>query len=115
MTDWNKPHDVTDIDIAFAARGPELTPDYAEVPDRFKNGATAEEQFVNHWFFRGNPFEAFNLYGPVEGVDGDKAIRHLKVVLGTFGTKHEHKIAGAAYLVSLWFDRTEKKEVEVAR
>lgn len=107
--DWSQPVDVTDVDIAFAARGPELTPDYGNVPDELKQHGNTWVRFVEHWFFQGNPFEAFDVYGPKPGVDGDKAIRHLKVVLGTFGTKHEHKIAGAAYLMSLWFERVEPR------
>ena len=106
---WAKPHEVSNIDIAFPARGGELTPDYSEVPDEFKNSGSLWVQFIDHWFALGNPFAAFDVYGPNEGIDGDLAIRHLKVVLGTFATKHEHKVAGAAYLMSLWFPKIERK------
>lgn len=107
--DWRVPSKVTDVDIAFPARGDELTPPYESIPKEFKRHSNAWVQFVDHWFSLGNPFSAFNVYGPVEGVNGDEAIRHLKVVLGTFATKHEHKIAGAAYLMSLWFEAVERK------
>lgn len=109
---WAQPTEVSDIDIAFAARGPQLTPAYEDVPDDFKHGHSPEEAFISHWFANGDPFSAFDVYGPVDGVDGRKAVRHLQVVLGTFGTKHEHKISGAAYLMSLWFERVEPKSTK---
>lgn len=101
---WSVPSPVSDIDIAFAARGPELTPDYEDVPDEFKRSGSVWVRFIDHWFFRGNPTEAFEVGRPRDGVDAELAFRHLKVVLGTFGTKHEHKTAGAAWLLSLWFE-----------
>lgn len=103
---WAQPTEVSDLDIAFAARGPELTPDYRIVPDEFKGFGSRNPwvKFIEHWFFEGDPFAAFDVHGPKEGIDGDRAIRHLRVVMSTFGTKHEHKTAGAAWLMSLWFD-----------
>jgi hypothetical protein len=29
---------------------------------------------------------------------------HLKAIMGSFQPKHEHKTAGVAYLMSLWFE-----------
>lgn len=40
---------------------------------------------------------------PAEGVDGETAWRHLRVVLGCYGLSHEEKVRGAAWLMSLWF------------
>lgn len=108
MSNWDKPTAVSDIDMAFPSRGGELTPDYATVPDEFKQGRSVQEAFANRWFFNGDAFERFSVYGPSEGINGDDAVRHLQVVLGSCGTKHEHKIAGAAYLLSLWFDKIEE-------
>lgn len=107
---WAQPHAVTDIEIAFAARGPELTPDYDVLPADFTrwNGNLWVE-FAEHWFSLGDPFKAFDVTGPNPGIDGDAAIRHLRVVMGTWGTKHEHKIAGAAWLMSIWFTAITKK------
>jgi len=110
---WAQPAEVSDIDIAFAARGPELTPDYADVPDEFKkHHGNAWVDFISHWFFNGDPFKSFDVIGPKEGIDGERAIRHIKVVLSTFGTKHEHKEAGAAWLTSLWFESVSRKSAD---
>ena len=39
----------------------------------------------------------------VKGVDFKQAHAHISVILGSFEPKHEHKIAGCAYLESMWF------------
>lgn len=39
----------------------------------------------------------------VNGVNFKQAHAHIKVVLGSFEPKHERKIAGCAYLASMWF------------
>jgi len=39
---------------------------------------------------------------PMDGVDPNMAWRHLQVCLGSYQPKHEHKIAGVGYLISLW-------------
>ncbi len=39
----------------------------------------------------------------VEGVNFKDAHAHIKVIPGSFEPKHEHKIAGCAYLASMWF------------
>lgn len=43
----------------------------------------------------------------VKGVDFKQAHAHISVILGSFEPKHEHKhehkIAGCAYLASMWF------------
>ncbi|MGN7187003.1 hypothetical protein [Microbacterium enclense] len=109
MSDWSRPAEVTDVDIAFPARGPELTPAYETVSEEFKSQRNVWVRVAERWFFHGDPFDRFDIYGPVEGVDGDLAVRHLQVVLGTYGTKHQHKIAGAAFLLSLWFERAEER------
>jgi len=46
-------------------------------------------------------------YLPKEGIDPQMAFRHIKACLGDWGPKHEHKFAGCAYLLSLWFDDVE--------
>lgn len=112
MTKWDQPQEVSDVDIAFAARGGDLTPEMSEIPDEFQirgNGKTLWNKFVDRWFFQGDAFEKYDLILNPE-VDGDKAMRHIAVVLKTFETKHERKTAGAAYLLSLWFSDIREKE-----
>ena len=92
--------EVSDVDIAFPARGDEFTPPWDEIPDEFKKGQTPEVNLFSDLFY-GQPSSV--TLEPREGVDREKAIRVLRVVMGTYGTKHEHKEAGWAYLVRQWF------------
>lgn len=39
-----------------------------------------------------------------DGIDPAKAKRHLMAVLGSFEPKHEHKEAGAGWLMSMWYE-----------
>jgi len=99
--------EVTDADIAFPARGEELTPLWDEIPKEFKlrfPSGTAENEFFNAAFF--GPCRN-QKYTPREGVDQTKALRVLKCVMSTRATKHEHKEAGFAFLVREWFENVE--------
>lgn len=105
---FDQPEEVSEVDIAFPARGGALTPPWEDIPDEFKDSDNIWTEFVSHWFYRGDPFHAYNVFTRPD-VDPEKALRHLRVALGTFETKHEHKIAGVAWLVSRWFAGIEKK------
>lgn len=96
---WEAPTDVSDLDLAFPARGEELTPPFYSLPSDFQD-------LSNRWC--GVVEDAFFGRGGVEisvrsDISFESASRHLRVVMGTFATKHEHKIAGAGYLMSRWF------------
>lgn len=60
-------------------------------------------------------FEGINGYGvvPKEGVDPDKAMRHLAACMRSFEPKHEHKMAGVACLMATWFEDYIKDYTEV--
>ena len=89
---------VDDLDLAFPARGVELTPPAEVVPDGVPE---SWERFVSD-VFMGLARDLQMV--PADGIDPGAAWKHLDVVLGCFGTKHQDKIAGAAWLASLWFD-----------
>lgn len=93
------PQEVTDLDRAFPARGVELTPRDEDIPQDFPN-RSAWEFFASALF---SSFVADIQLLPAEGIDPAKAWRHIEVCLGTFGTRHERKIAGIAFLLSRWF------------
>ena len=40
---------------------------------------------------------------PKEGIDAEKAWRHICACRDSYEPRHEHKIAGMGYLLSLWF------------
>jgi len=101
---WATPAEVTDLDVAFGpARMGDLLPAYYEVPDEFRNHNARGIEWNNvasHWF-------CFGLKGklvPKPGIEKQAALRHLAAVMGSYQPKHEHKIAGVAYLMSLWFE-----------
>jgi hypothetical protein len=78
-------------------------PRYEDVPAEFKRAGNQWEKEASSWFFAGVPADT-----PIEAADGidlNIALRHLGCVLASFEPKHEHKMAGAAYLMSLWFVR----------
>ena len=105
MTDWSKPVPVSDIVLAFPAGViGTLLPPVEDIPKEF----FAENKWTRlaDLCFAGSPppgvlvtpkahFESPHDYAPV--------VRQLKACLGSFDPKHEHKIAGVAYLMSLFF------------
>jgi hypothetical protein len=66
-----------------------------------QNRPTKWNKVQSEWFYNGLP-EGTQLVA-VEGVDAAQAIGHLKAIQCSFEPKHEHKSAGVAYLMSLWF------------
>jgi hypothetical protein len=96
-----KPQPVTDVDIAFGVRAIDLLPTYSEIPDEFKRNDNPWNNFWQLLFFSGGSVSEIEA---VEGIDREAALRHIRAILGSFTPQHEHKIAGIAYLSSLWFE-----------
>jgi hypothetical protein len=97
------PQEVSDLDLAFPTRHEELLPKWEDIPENFRNMNDRSKwaQLVSDWFYYG----LSKLEGKTkEGIDSTMAIRHIKAILGDWGPKHEHKMAGCAYLLSLWFE-----------
>lgn len=90
-------------------------PKYADVPEEFKRDRNAYVRFVSNWFFNGMSNAERARLTPKEGVDAMQAFRAIKTILVSFEPKHEHKEAGAAYLLSQWFDLAPEKPAERAR
>lgn len=101
MKKW-MPIEVNDVDIAFGGKIEILMPDYETVPEEFKKRDNQWVQLIQKWFYNGFP-KNVNVE-PKENVDAVKAIRHIHCILKSFAPKHEHKIAGCAYLLSEFFD-----------
>lgn len=96
--------EVDDATLAFPARTEHLMPKYEDIPDDFKCGNTKWNKIFANWFFCG--IKIINAV-PKKGIDKDKAMRHLRAVVGSYQPKHEHKEAAVAYLLSEWFDEFE--------
>lgn len=103
---FKSPQAVSDAMLAFPADVLEMMPAYEDIPKRFKSSSDPFVRVQRDWFFSGLP-NGFPLK-PVDGVDLNEAIRHLSVIQGSFQPKHEHKQAGVAYLMSLWFRKPKK-------
>jgi len=87
-------------EIAFGSRAMELMPKYDEIPKEYKHGDTLWNKLFNDWFFLG----VKNLeIKPKQDVDKNKALKHIKAIMGSFEPPHGHKEAGVAFLMSEWF------------
>lgn len=97
------PKELSDVERAFGGKMSELLPEWGEIPESFRdmNDRSKWSQLVSDWFYCG--LKGMKL-APKEGIDANKAIRHIKAILASWEPKHEHKFAGCAYLMSLWFD-----------
>jgi hypothetical protein len=93
--------EVTDLDLTFGGNMKKLLPDYSIIPDEFKHGRNKWCKVVGDWYFYGMKNCTWK---PKEGIDTQKALRHVKAVVGSWEPKHEHKVAGCAYLLSEFFE-----------
>jgi hypothetical protein len=96
VANFVKPHEITkDTNIHT------LLPEINDIPIEFANPDNKWHKAVLTGFFAGINK---NRYREKSGIDKNKAITHLSFVISDWGLIHEHKISGAAYLMSLWFD-----------
>jgi len=103
--------EIDDATLAFDASVRHLMPPQSDIPDEFRFSIPAKNKWnrlFNDWFFLG--LTSLELT-PKEGVDQDKALRHIRAVMGSYEPKHEHKEAAVAYLFSEWFE-DEKHETK---
>lgn len=96
-----KPNEnITQLDIAFGPKNlAEFLPAMGSIPKEFFKDSNPWNQWISKWFFSGLKEYAV----AVNGVNFKQAHAHINVILGSFEPKHEHKIAGCAYLASMWF------------
>lgn len=104
MSDWTKPREVTDVEVAFGANALDYMPPREECEAALKalpNRGREWREFQSRWFFEGLPTDT--KFKPKDGIDQAAALRHLSLIQGSYAPKHEHKEAAVAYLASLWF------------
>jgi hypothetical protein len=96
---------VSSLDMAFGCKALEMMPAMKEIPKEFKEfkdfNQSKWNKLFNDWFFGGL---ASLKITPKKGVDKNKALAHIKTIMGSFDPSHEHKEAGVAYLMSEWFE-----------
>lgn len=100
------PRRVTDADLAFPTSTRDFLPAYDEIPAEFRriDSANKWSRLVSDWFFAGVKLGKLT---PKDGIDAQSALRHVGYCMRSWEPKHEHKEAGVAYLLSLWFDDIE--------
>jgi hypothetical protein len=111
---WSQPVILSDLDAAFGPSSEgmlKILPAWFEIPEDFrayggsgKGEAKKWVETVNYIFFNGVEIREVVMK---PGVDRKIAMRQLQCVLHSYEPQHEHKTAGAAYLMSLWFEKFE--------
>jgi len=98
-----QPRKIESMEMAFGMIDLEKDlPKYDEIPEEFKTfNKTKWNKIITDFFFSGACNIKFN---SKKGIDGMMAFNHVLACLRSFQPKHEHKVAGCAYLMSLWFD-----------
>lgn len=91
---WEKPQG--SVNALFIGR---LLPAMWEIPEEFRNGQSEWCNIVSQLFFCGG-----QLPSTKDGIDPTQARNHIVEVLRSWAPKHEHKEAGVAYLMSLWYE-----------
>lgn len=99
------PKRIDSIDGVFPTTIEGFLPPMSEIPEEFKRSHTEWNKLFSRWFYSGLP--KGTEFVPREGINRDEAIRHIRYCMKSFEPKHEHKEAGVAYLLSLWFERVE--------
>jgi hypothetical protein len=93
--------EISDVTLAFPADVLRLMPPYEEIPEEFKQFPGGKwNKLFSDWFYCG--LTRLDLQ-PREGVDENKALRHIKAVMASFQPSHEHKEAAVAFLFNEWF------------
>lgn len=94
--------DVPLIDIIFPTSVKNFIPSYEEIPKEFKNryNETKWNKLFSDMFYCG--LEKLKLI-PKDGIDAQKALAHIRYVMGSWEPKHEHKEAACAFLFNEWF------------
>ncbi len=102
MSKWDKPQETTQLDVVFGGKMEKLLPAMRDIPDEFGRWNNPWVRCAGTWFAAG--LKDLKIF-PKAGIDGAEALGHVKAIMVSFEPKHEHKEAGCAYLLSLWFDR----------
>jgi hypothetical protein len=106
---WDKPVELPGLDVAFGPKNgiASILPAWEEIPEDFREERGEAKKWIekiDDMFFKGVGIKVIVMK---PGVERNTAMRQLQCILHSFEPKHEHKTAGAAYLMSLWFEKFE--------
>lgn len=96
---FEAPQEIDDAAVVFGGDMAKLLPPMGEIPEEFNDYQNPWAKKVGSLFYNGGSLPKVK-----SGIDPALARRHLAAVIGSFEPAHEHKIAGAAYLMSLWYE-----------
>lgn len=111
-----EPKEVSDVLFAFPANVVgDYLPNEDELPEEFGPNAwihnpccdLASGIFYGRMTHKGESIKVAGEkigFTPREGVDPMMAWRHILACLKSYEPKHQHKIAGVGYLISMWID-----------
>lgn len=103
---WVEPVEVSDLDLAFPAKGVELCPLDVTAEKAWERLSThLWSEGIDGVFLLPRPSPS-NRPNPDESPAAlsQRKVRHLQVVLGCHDLSHGDKITGAAYLLQTWFE-----------
>jgi hypothetical protein len=97
---------ITDLDVAFGTT--QFLPPMDSIPKEYLSGSNIYVQVVEA-IFSGSAFPDAELT-PVEGVSPEGLNKIIRAHVSSWEPKHEHKIAGVAYLLSQLCEITPRAE-----
>jgi hypothetical protein len=96
--------EINEAELILGIADKKLMPKYEDIPKEFKQMSNKWNRIFNEWFFKG---AAQAEYIAKDGVDAEKALRHIRAIMVSFDPKHEHKEAAVAFLLCEWFEHFE--------
>lgn len=105
--------EVTGLDVAFG--NIKHLPKFESLPEVFRRDSHPACRAIGDWFSSGAKSFPNGIkigkrtFTAKPGVDSSKALAAIRSVLGSFEPKHEHKIAGCAFMLNEWFDAEPRK------
>ena len=113
MSEWDRPKEVAALDMGFGPKNlKEYLPAWEEIPQEFKDERVEVKKWitlVDDWFFAG--LHKIVMI-PKVGIDNKVALGHVRAIMASWEPSHEHKTAGVAWLMSLWFDSFDYQKVK---
>ena len=96
------------FETAFDGRAMEILPAMKDIPEEFHDANNKWHNLASTWFFRG--LKARPAVKP--GIDANDALANIQTALRSFEPKHEHKMAGVAYLMSMWLEDASSEHLQ---
>lgn len=110
-TKWAQPQMITRVPLKVIGT---LLPEWKEIPEDFQRERGEAKKWtviIDDWFFSG----ARNIqivFKP--GISQKLVMQNIRIILQDWDPSHEHKTAGAAWLLSLWTDKIEYSKVRAS-